>query len=114
MSVAVFTSIQLPSSEVSPAHFSNRRLALALVAARLAKWLYGKNKAIQLLVKESWASIKQRFKPIESEIGVTVVERHVLNAPGYHCMNMLAYPPNSQESGGKVRQREIWLKATRF
>lgn len=114
MSVAVFRLDQQPSPELSPAHFSPRHLAVALVVARVAVWVGEKRKAIQLLVKESWASLKQRFKPMESVIGVTIVERHVLNAPGYHCMNMLAYPPSGYESNAKQRQANIWRNATRF
>ena len=112
MSVAVFTLTQPHSTDNSPSHFSPRWLADSLVLAHVATWA-GK-KAIQLLVQESWASLKQRFRPIESVIGVTLVERHVLNAPGYHCMNLLSYPPTGQESNARLRQAEVWSRATRF
>lgn len=115
MSVAVFTLDRPCLADSSPSHFSNRCLAVTLVAARVASWIGEKRKAIQLLVKESWGSIKQRFRPIEPVIGVTIVSRSVLNAPdSYHCMNMLSYPPSGQESNAKLRQAEVWLKATKF
>ena len=114
MAVAVFRIDQQPSPDLSPAHYSPRYLAVTLVAARIARWVDGKCKAIHLLVQESWASLKQRFKPLQPILTVKRVPHHVLNAPTYHVPNMLAYPPNGYEANAKALQRQVWLTAQKF
>ena len=38
----------------------------------------------------------------------------LLNPPGLPEPLMLSYPPVPQESGGRARQRRLWMAATRF
>ena len=105
----VFLLIQNPFSD-APAHRASLALCLQLVSAAIAKWVGETFEAIQLLTRETWRSIKDRFR--EREVSKTIPR---INPHGYHtpCF-MTSYPPTAYESDAKERRARLWLGAQKF
>lgn len=104
--IQVFLFAQNPTTEI-PTHQASHLFAAQLVASKIARWVDSVKRKIQLLTRESWAQVKNRFRKVA--VGVPVLKP--VREP--ECL-MLSYPPQHQESDGKRRQEELWMRAVKF
>jgi hypothetical protein len=102
---AVFLKSQNPQSD-QPQHTASKPLLILLISQQLLKKVQN---GYQLITPETWQEVKSRFRSA-MEQAAAEAQAHVLAAPdSYHIPCLQAYPPVPRESGGRERQKQLWL-----
>lgn len=96
-----------------PRHFASRAIAHLVVSIAAARWLDDTRTALQLVANVSWADVKLSIRPsLSSE---SSGEKWVGLKPPLNWYSFVtSYPPIPRESGGRRKQAEIWMRASKF
>lgn len=95
--------------DIPAQHYASRTLASLLISYPLA-WPVLGGAALQLLTAEPWVDVKDRFRAVRH--GLRPIPK--ILPPCTPMPLMLTYPPTHQESDGRQRQAELWMRATKF
>lgn len=108
--VSVYLRCQVPTVGLIPAHYASKQLVPLVLSFPLARYCL-EGTALHLLTDETWKDTKNRFRAVK--IAGKLVVPGIL-PPRAPELLMLTYPPAHQESDGRRRQAELWMRAERF